>query len=270
MKNSTGRQKYTTLKKVKIDQATYHDRDSLPFEAAYPLIEFSDEFIERQTDPKKLEKLISSNFWYQKANSLQRKEMTERVILINRNIDIILDFIKQKYGHLDQECEHISLAGSYLYSYNPGDIDLDVVLDGSFFDYSYFSNGIELLDKTNGISKVSLTVMGADNISGIKKIPSEIENDGFIHQDTIVREILVAPMRNVTVYGKPFLIPNSLDSKNINARIARQLYFASLTLKGQIPYYQDEPLRSKKVLSRIDEAHNILEWLYMNISEDNK
>ncbi|MCX6727225.1 MAG: hypothetical protein NTX11_00205 [Candidatus Saccharibacteria bacterium] len=267
MKNSVSRQKYTTLTNGKTDQATYHDRDSLPFEAVYPLIEFSDDYIEKQTDPKKLEKLLSSNFWYQKANSLQRKEMTERVALVNSNVMIILDFIKQKYGHFDQECVHISIAGSYLYSKNPGDLDLDVVLEGSFFDYSYFSNGIELLDKTNSINKVSLTVMGLDNISGARKIPSEIENEGFLHQDTIIRETLVAPMRNVTVYGRPFLTPDSLDSKNIIARIARQLYFASLTLKGQIPYYKEEPLRSKKVLSRIDEAHDILEWLYMNISD---
>lgn len=266
MKNSTGSHKYTTLAKDRTKQATYHDRDSLPFEAVYPLIEFGDEFIEKNTDHKKLEKYLSSNFWYQKANSVRRQVMIERIMAVNSNIDIILDFIEQKYGHFDKECLHISIAGSYLYSDNPGDIDLDVVLDGSFFDYSYFSNGIELLDITNGISKVSLTVMGSDNISGLKKIPSDIENEGFLHQDTIVRETLVAPMRNVTVYGKPFLTPNSLDSKNIITRIARQLYFASLTLKGQIPYYKDEPLRTKKVLSRIDEAHDILEWLYMNIS----
>lgn len=248
--------------------SVYRDRDSLPFEANYPLIEFSDDFVEIQDKSEIIEKHLVNNFWYQKANSAKREQILERMLHINKNLKIILDFIDKKYGRLGMECLHISIAGSYVYSDKPGDIDLDVVVNGSFFDYSYFNDGIEILDMTGNINKVSLTVMGADNISGVKQTASEIENNGFIHQDTIIREILVAPMRNVTVYGMPFKYPTSLDSRNIMARIARQLYFVSLTLQGKIPYYSEEPLKTKKALSRINEAHDILEWLYLSKNDN--
>lgn len=266
MKKESTRKSYVTLASNTTGRVPYHDRDSLPFEASYPLIDFADDDIGINADRQQLEKHLIGNFWYQKANSLQRQIMIDRVANINKNLQIVLDFIQDKYGYLGQQCMHISLAGSYLYSENPGDIDLDVVLKGSFFDYSYFNEGIELLDITDHISKVSLTVMGEDNILGKKHIPSTIENEGFIHQDTIIREILVAPMRNVTVYGKPFAAPTLLDNRNIIARIARQLYFASLTLQGEIPYYNEDPLKTKKAISRINEAHDILEWLYMSMN----
>lgn len=261
---------YTTLADATshVSEVKYQDRDSLPFEAAYPLIEFEDDTIIKNHSTKTLEKYLSKNFWHQKANSSQRAEMLNRVAHINNNIQIVLDFIESRYGHFDQECIHISIAGSYIHSSAPGDIDLDVVLEGSFFDYSYFNEGIELLDATDSISKISLTVMGADNISGKKLISSDIDNQGFRHQDTILREILVAPMRNVTVYGRPFKYPESLDERNIIVRVARQLYFATLTLEGKIPYYDQDPLKTKKALSRIREAHDILEWLFLSIDRD--
>lgn len=261
---------YTTLASTSSHEegVKYQDRDSLPFEAVYPLIKFEDDTITKNHSTKIIEKHLSKNFWYQKANSTQRAEMLKRVAHVNSNIQIILDFIESRYGHFDQDCIHISIAGSYIHSPAPGDIDLDVVLEGSFFDYSYFNEGIELLDTTGSISKISLTVMGADNISGKKLISSDIDNQGFRHQDTILREILIAPMRNVTVYGRPFKYPDSLDERNIIVRIARQLYFAALTLEGKIPYYDKDPLKTKKALSRIREAHDILEWLFLSIERD--
>lgn len=263
------RRSYSTLNTSQAAASqVYRDRDSLPFEASYPIITFGNEFIDSKDETKKIEKYLIHNFWYQKANSIKRATMLERVMHVNKNLPIILSFISERYGHLDLDCLHISIAGSFIYSESPGDIDLDVVVKGSFFDYSYFNDGVTILDLTNSISKISLTVMGSDNLSGKHDIRSDIENDGFLHQDTILREMLVAPMRNVTVYGHPFNYPEVLDSKNIIARIARQLYFSTLTLEGKIPYYQEEPLKTKKALSRIKEAHDILEWLYSNTNRN--
>lgn len=262
------RKQYTTLSTSKGQLGPiYRDRDSLPFEANYPLMTFADEFIDLSSKNELIEKYLVNNFWYQKANTTKREEILKRVQHVNENLQIVLDFIDKKYGKLGMNCLHISIAGSYIYSDKPGDIDLDVIVNGSFFDYSFFNEGVEILDLTDNVSKVSLTVMGADNISGKKYTSSEIENEGFIHQDTILREILVAPMRNVTVYGAPFEYPDTLDNRNIIARIARQLYFASLTLQGKIPYYAEDPLKTKKALSRINEAHDILEWLYLSSND---
>jgi len=204
---------------------------------------------------------LIENFWYQKANSEKRKRILQRTAKVNEHVDVVLDFFNKTYGHLGNECLHISIAGSYIYSDTPGDIDFNVVVTGSFFDYVTFNDGIELLDMTGSVRKVSLTVMGSDNISGKKKIVDNIENKGFMHQDTILREMIIAPMRNVTVYGVPFDNSSIVDSRNVLVRIARQLYFSALTLEGKIPYYKDEPLRTKKALSRINEAHEIIEWL---------
>lgn len=251
----------STLAEEKNSDSMYRDRDSLPFEATYPIIEFQSEIITANDDQKKLEKHLVNNFWYQKANSKKRQQILSRVANVNKNIKIILDLFDKTYKHLDLECIHISLAGSYLYAVEPGDIDLDVVVKGSFFDYSTFNEGVDILDTTGYVRKVSLTVMGADNISGKRKISDNIENKGFMHQDTILREMLVAPMRNATVYGKTFDYSKSVDSRNVLVRIARQLYFSILTLEGKIPYYNEDPLKTKKALSRIREAHEIIEWL---------
>ncbi len=239
----------------------YHDRDSLQYSAAYPLIELKDDPIKITDDPKKLEKYLLQNFWYQKSNSLKRKKILDRVIHLNKHLKIVLDFIDEKYGSLGFDCIHISTAGSYIYSDSPGDIDLDVIVNGSFFDYTTFNEGIELIDIVGTVKKISLTVMGEDNILGKQKVIDNIENEGFVNQDTIVRELLVAPMRNVTIYGKPFDNKKNIDGRNVLVRVARQLYFASLTMEGKIPYYEKEPLKTKKALNRINEAHEIIEWL---------
>lgn len=239
----------------------YHDRDSLQYNAAYPIIELKDDFLTASDDPKKLETYLLQNFWYQKGNSIKRKNILDRIIHLNANLEIILAFINEKYGSLGFECLHISTAGSYIYSDSPGDIDLDVIVNGSFFDYTTFNEGIELVDIVGTVKKISLTVMGEDNILGKQKVVDNIENDGFLHQDTIIRELLVAPMRNVTIYGRPFDNRKNIDGRNVLVRVARQLYFASLTMQGKIPYYDTEPLKSKKALNRIHEAHEIIEWL---------
>jgi hypothetical protein len=254
--------KYVTLTGSNQDfMHVYHDRDSLQYNATYPIIELKNDLIKAGDDPKKIETYLLQNFWYQKSNSLKRKEILNRVVHLNKHLKIILQFIQEKYWSLGFECIHISTAGSYIYSDSPGDIDLDVIVSGSFFDYTTFNEGIELVDIVGSVKKISLTVMGEDNILGKEKVIDNIENEGFIHQDTIIRELLVAPMRNATIFGKPFDIQKNIDGRNILVRVARQLYFASLTLQGKIPYYKEDPLKTKKALNRINEAHEIIEWL---------
>lgn len=211
----------------------YHDRDSLQYTANYPLITFKDDFIKIKERQSKLETYLLRNFWYQKGNNIKRKQMLARIKALNENLEIVINFINKRYAPLGFKCLHISIAGSYLYSDTPGDIDLDVIVNGSFFDYATFNEGIEILDSTGIAKKISLTVMGEDNILGKKKVIDDIENKGFIHQDTIIREMLVAPMRNATIYGKPFDNRNNVDQYNILVRIARQLYFACLTIEGK-------------------------------------
>lgn len=246
---------------------TYHDRDSIPFRAQYPLVEFKEDFIDVNAPTSALHKLVLNNYWYQKSNTFERKEILERVAHLNKNMQIVVDFIENNYGHLGFTIEHISIAGSYAHAAEPGDIDFDVVVNGSFFDYVTFNEGIEVLDTTGTVKKVSLTIMGMDNVLGNKFTNDDIRNNGFVHHDTIIREMLVAPMRNITVYGKPFNRKKNLDSRNVLVRIARQLYFAELTLEGKIPYYEQEPLKTKKAVKRIREAYEIIDWL-LNESED--
>jgi hypothetical protein len=207
------------------------------------------------------------NYWYQKANSLDRAKMVQRVVHINHNLDIVLQFIDQHYRPLGFEVQHISVAGSYVRAEQPGDIDFDVVLTGSFFDYATFNEGIELLDLTGSVQKISLTVMGMDNVLGKATTCDDIRNDGFVHHDTIAREMLIAPMGSITVYGRPFDHEGTIDGHNVLVRIARQLYFAQLTLEGKIPYYNEEPLRTRKAIKRIAEAHEIIDWL-LNTSDE--
>ncbi|HEX4662692.1 MAG TPA: hypothetical protein VH144_03685 [Candidatus Saccharimonadales bacterium] len=252
---------YTTIAFPGADTHAYHDRDSLPFNAMYPLVEFKDEFIDVAATPEMLHRQILQNYWFQKANIYERQEMRKRVEHLNANLQIVLDFIDKNYKPLGFEVVHISIAGSYAHAAEPGDIDFDVVLTGSFFDYVTFNEGLELLDITGKVQKVSLTLMGIDNVLGKQFIADDIRNNGFVHHDTIIREMLVAPMRNITVYGKPFDHQKNVDSRNVLVRIARQLYFAELTLEGKIPYYDKDPLKTRKAVKRIKEAYEIIDWL---------
>lgn len=258
---------YTTLATEPSAQHVYHDRDSIPFRAQYPLVEFQELFLKTGADAQILQKNMIKNYWYQKANSLDRAKMVERVAHINKNLNIVLQFIDKHYRPLGFEVQHISIAGSYIHAEQPADIDFDVILTGSFFDYITFNEGIELLDLTGSVQKISLTVMGIDNVLGDATTCDDIRNDGFVHHDTIAREMLIAPMRNVTVYGRPFDHRKTIDGHNVLVRIARQLYFAQLTLEGKIPYYNEEPLRTRKAIKRIIEAHEIIDWL-LNTSDD--
>jgi hypothetical protein len=258
------KQSYTTLAPTGTDNHDYHDRDSLPFNVRYPIVEFKDEFIGIDADTTLLHRQLLRNYWFQKSNTVERKEMLDRVVHINNNIQIVLDFLEKTYGALGFTIEHIAIAGSYTHSSTPGDIDFDVVVNGSFFDYVTFNEGIELLDMTGTVQKLSFTVMGMDNILGTAFTTDDIRNKGFVHHDTITREMLVAPMRNVTVYGHPLDDIKHVDSRNVLVRIARQLYFAELTLEGKIPYYSEDPLRTRKATKRVREAYEIIDWLIHN------
>lgn len=262
MPKDTTQGSYVTLAKhVTENDHSYHDRDSLPFNVQYPLIEFQPEFLEIGTNPKRLQKELLYNYWYQKSNVFERENMLRRVVHLNQNLQIVLDFIDKTYKPLGFKIEHLSIAGSYAYANHPGDIDFDLVLNGSFFDYVTFNDGIDILDQTGSVKKISLTVMGMDNVLGNAFVPDDIRNNGFVHHDTIIREMLVAPMRNITVYGRPFDHSKNIDSRNVLVRIARQLYFTELTLEGKIPYYKEDPLRTKKAVKRVREAYQIIEWL---------
>src|SRR5690606_13080743 len=122
---------YSTLSTNGQHDMMYHDRDSLPFSASYPIVEFLNEPIPANANSKILEKYLVNNFWYQKANSERRKHILSRTAHVNKHIDVVLDFIKEAYGHLEKKCTHISIAGSYIYADAPGDIDLNVVVEGS-------------------------------------------------------------------------------------------------------------------------------------------
>ncbi|HEX8182128.1 MAG TPA: hypothetical protein VF575_00835 [Candidatus Saccharimonadales bacterium] len=253
---------YVTLAKPgDASEHSYHDRDSLPFNVIYPLVEFQPSYLNIGADAKVLQKELLYNYWYQKGNVYERDGMLKRVVHINEHLQIVLDFIDKTYGPLGFTIEHISIAGSYAHAEKPGDIDFDVVLSGSFFDYITFNEGIDILDQTDNVRKISLTVMGIENVLGNAFVPDDIRNKGFVHHDTIIREMLIAPMRNITVYGRPFDHTKNIDSRNVMVRIARQLYFAELTLEGKIPYYSEDPLRTKKAVNRIREAYQIIEWL---------
>lgn len=267
MSNPPNEQSYVTVSQPGDTSHNYHDRDSLPFDVKYPLVNFTDEWIHTDEDAPLLRRQLLGNYWYQKSNMYEREEIQQRLVHINKYLRIVTDFIERKYLVLGFTIEHISLAGSYLHAHQPGDIDFDVILRGSYFDYVTFNEGVELLDTTGSVKKISLTVMGMDNVLGKRFTVDDIRNKGFVHHDTIIREMLVAPMRNVTVFGKPFDENKNIDSRNVLVRVARQLYFADLTIQGKIPYYEEDPLRSIKAAKRVKEAYEIIDWLLLTSSE---
>jgi hypothetical protein len=68
------------------------------------------------------------------------------------------------------EVEHLSIGGSYLYcdaAAAVNDIDFNVIVRGSYFDYYDVYDTDFLQDSlTNPIRKISFTVFGASNVFG--------------------------------------------------------------------------------------------------------
>lgn len=203
---------------------------------------------------------IENNFFFKQVKlEIERKLIKERVLQLNSIIAKIINIIEKKYL---KKIVSISIGGSYSYRVASVDLDLNIILDGAdFFDYcemSEFSSDIN-------VEKVSIMVFSIHDVLNKKGSENDtIITKDFNHQDLIMREFLVAPIRNIYIYGKK-IEHNQFLLKDTLIRIGRQLYYADLVLNEKIKKYSSLTQQKNKTIARIFEAQLLLKWLINQI-----
>ncbi len=232
------------------------DRDMFAFSQRTGFVTFSNRFIS-YTDKAALAQEIDNNYFLQKTSAGIKGKATRRLQKLQTKSAMLVKLIEQKYS---KEVASLAVGGSFTYKDCPNDLDLNVVLKGKgIFDYYEEDD----LDLGFDIEKVSIMVFTMDDILSTEaeiKTNDTIKGKDFLHQDLIAREMLIAPLRNITFYGYP-MIGKGLFLRDMLVRLVRQLYFADKTLKGEISKYALTEMRTQKALSRISEAELILGWL---------
>ena len=237
-----------------------------------PLIELSDDSVTEANFTLPLKK----NYFLKILSEKQRTIIYNRFIKLIKNISVILGLFHQRHSNL--KILHISVGGSYCYSEQiPQDIDFNIIVEGSFFSYyDIFSNEVTNQFWEPAITKISFMIFGIDNLSGKTTVNDSLLSRSFLHTDMTIREGLIMPIRNITVYGRD--IKNTITKDfNYFSRILRQLFQAKLFMESKIGLEYGDEKRRAKAFSRIKEAGILLfdtdeerkKWFNLKINEFN-
>lgn len=246
----------------------YIDSDVGRYKKIFPLVKYS--FPINLGRKESIEKSLKGNIWFKNSISQQKVFMIQKIQSHNRLIEKLLKII-QKRTRL-KVC-HISVGGSYLFNNcedtykGPQDIDYNVLVSGSYFDYFNFYR-IKFLKNTvaagRNIKKISFMIFGEDNIFKGTTVNDSIESEGYVHTDMAIREGLIFGWRNGTIYGNSFG-HLKMNEYNLLVRVARQLYQAKLFLQNKIGIKRTMQQRRKKALNRIIEAIILLAEAFHNV-----
>jgi hypothetical protein len=232
------------------------DKDFLDFSRKSGFVTMSDRFIEENNETELIIE-IKKNYFFNQLNETLQKRIIERLLQLQSQTSVLLEELENRYCN---NVISISVAGSFTYKAKPCDLDLNVILNGrGIFDY-YEKNNLNL---GFNIEKTSFMVFSKEDLlssQGELQTKDNIYSEDFIHEDLIAREMLIAPLRNITIYGHT-IEQKDVSKRDILVRLGRQLYFASKTLNGEIRKYENAEKRTNKAISRLVEAEMILKWL---------
>jgi len=218
----------------------------------YPILSLSEEDVfEKYTN--NLESLLKDRVWFKYASKIEKKNILDRLKTTSSLIDEIKTMIEAKHSNL--HIKHISIGGSYLFKINNiNDIDFNVIVSGSHFSYTDIYEVAEINKKLPvKVKRISIMIFGEDDFLSKTNVHDIIEVPDYIHTSLCMREGLVFPMRNVTIYGHLFN-PKELDRKNLLVRIKGQLFHAELMLEDKVDLHKNDKARLLKSVGRIAEA----------------
>ena len=242
----------------------YIDAVAGRYERVFPLARYADAV--DLGDVESVWASLSGNLWFRLSDDARRRRMIDKVAKLRPAVDELCALVRLVEPSL--EVEHLSIGGSYLYCDEQAavnDIDFNVIVRGSYFDY-YDVYDIDFLGDslTNQIRKISFTVFGASNVFQGTPINDLVVRDSYIHTDVTIREGLVFGWRNATLLGPTFsAIPPHLP--NLLVRIDRQLYQARLLEEGRIGLDRGRKVRQAKAANRITEAALLLAEAFPHI-----
>lgn len=130
------------------------DRKSKALFSGGPYVALEDSFIDKNS-PELVEKEFYENFIVKMLDDDAKEELFERIRHIHKNVDDIINEIETKYR---RKVLHISVAGSFSYKRQAFDLDLNVIVEGSVFDYYEDYSRLLHLDSHAVIQKVSFLV----------------------------------------------------------------------------------------------------------------
>lgn len=142
------------------------------------------------------------NPFLNKNTGLKRGDIKERIDIVLPHLRWIKKYIKKLLPRRKIIC--IFIYGSFVFSpkdYKPNDIDIGVIVEGSFFGYKKIKNIPKKLKAIVG--GIDLFIYGIDNMEKGVMINDTIKG-GLLHKNVIKNEIAIASIRNVVVYGKIF------------------------------------------------------------------
>ncbi|MCU0680412.1 MAG: hypothetical protein MUF50_03880 [Planctomycetes bacterium] len=185
------------------------------------------------------------------------KQIKSRIEIIKKDIEWIIKIINRLAPN--HKIVSIFSYGSFIFSpngYKPNDIDIGVVVDGSFFKYK------KILEIPKNFSKykiktIDIFIYGRDNLENGTKI-NDIIRGGIIHKEVIKHETSIAYWRNVVIFGNSFIkSPNLLYNTYVFIKVNLNNIKQRLARYGKYPTENDKICLSK-VANRLYELNIFL------------
>ncbi len=246
----------------------YIDNSTYKYNKTYPIVRLSDIYLDQKDEGVLLEKIKDSP-WYIYSSDLIKKNSflkLKQIISLTKDIELIL---KTYYPNIN--IKHLSIGGSYLFKNGESnDIDFNVIVEGSFFDYMDVFEFDEINKKLfSKVKKVSFMIFGEDDLLFDTNIDDTIETTNYIHTSLCMREGVVFSIRNIIVQGFD-ICKKEIDTHNLIIRIKRQLYHARLLIEGRVNIHTTQEERLAKAVSRICEATFYLSLVFPELKIDPK
>lgn len=196
----------------------------------------------------------------------------KRIISLHKALPCLIEIIKKKSSN--RKILSIYCYGSFLYSnpnYIPDDIDIGVIVEGSYF--SYFLDGISIpqtaLKKTNiGVKKMQLFCYGFDNLCYGEPVEDTVKSS-TIHTETVKRELSVAYWRNIVIYGMDFCKINN-DKQNLYKTMNDNLKRVSFRIKNYGHTNESKQRCLEKIANRLYEATVFAKLIFPNQQVDTR
>jgi hypothetical protein len=254
---------------MKIQQRSLFSDEGYYFH--FPLVVFSEKKVDFWKDSLKIkEALEGRNVFYTFFDKKRKEMLIKRLASLKPLGPFILDYIKKKFKKVIPIS--IFVYGSYLYGdfdYLPEDIDVGVVVKGSFFKYFINKIKIPIFLRTKlviPVEKISLFIYGEDNMK--KGLPiNDTIVAGLVHHETTLRELSVAYWRDVVIWGKDFNYLKD-NERNILVTLTRIINGCYLRLLNRGVKKEAKNLRFKRIVTRLTEVIVFLKFLYPQLKVD--
>jgi len=168
--------------------------------------------------------------------------------------------------------KNILIYGSYIYGdfdYKPEDIDVGMIVKGSFFRYIIDQIKLPIFIRRQlilPVEKISIFIYGEENMA--RGIPiDDTVIAGVIHKQATLHELSVGYLRDIIIKGRDWnLIKN--NERNILVTIGNEIQNCYIRLLNKGKKREKLSIRLKKIACRMIEINLLLKYLNQNLKLD--